>query len=391
VWPHRHRTVARSVARTALVAWLVATWGRAAGAQDAKDAKDARPGGRFRDPEDGAFDISTWLSGRTGFVPMVVPITEPALEYGAAAAVVYFHPRATVAGTRPAPPDLSVAGGMYTGSDSWGAVLGHLGYWRQDRIRYRGIAGHFSLNLDFYGVGGQLERPIAYNVRLTPLLQELSFRIGRTDLFVGGRYVYAKSAVDATLPIDLPAGVPAARESALGALGAVLLLDSRDNLFTPNRGVRVEASQLWYDDAFGGDYTYRYGRGSAFGYTPLGSRVVGALRVDARTVHGDAPFYALPYVDLRGVPALRYQNDAVLVLETEERWRVRGRWSLVGFGGVGATGDALDALSFDDAAWNAGLGGRYFIARKFGLHMGVDVARGPEQWAFYVVFGNTWR
>ncbi|MBP2689588.1 MAG: hypothetical protein H6Q83_1775, partial [Deltaproteobacteria bacterium] len=26
----------------------------------------------------------------------------------------------------------------------------------------------------------------------------------------------------------------------------------------------------------------------------------------------------------------------------------------------------------------------------FGLQMGVDVARGPEQWAIYVVFGNSW-
>ena len=29
-------------------------------------------------------------------------------------------------------------------------------------------------------------------------------------------------------------------------------------------------------------------------------------------------------------------------------------------------------------------------AREFGLQMGIDVARGPEQWAIYVVFGNSW-
>ena len=29
-------------------------------------------------------------------------------------------------------------------------------------------------------------------------------------------------------------------------------------------------------------------------------------------------------------------------------------------------------------------------AREFGLQMGIDVARGPEQWAIYVVFGNAW-
>jgi len=40
--------------------------------------------------------------------------------------------------------------------------------------------------------------------------------------------------------------------------------------------------------------------------------------------------------------------------------------------------------------WNAGGGFRYLTAREFGLQMGVDVARGPEQWAIYVVFGNSW-
>jgi hypothetical protein len=39
----------------------------------------------------------------------------------------------------------------------------------------------------------------------------------------------------------------------------------------------------------------------------------------------------------------------------------------------------------------AGGGGiRYLLARKFGLHYGVDVARGPEDWAIYFQFGSAW-
>ena len=44
----------------------------------------------------------------------------------------------------------------------------------------------------------------------------------------------------------------------------------------------------------------------------------------------------------------------------------------------------------DIGVWNAGGGFRYLTAREFGLQMGIDVARGPEQWAIYVVFGNSW-
>jgi hypothetical protein len=30
------------------------------------------------------------------------------------------------------------------------------------------------------------------------------------------------------------------------------------------------------------------------------------------------------------------------------------------------------------------------LARRYGLHMGIDVAVGPDEPIFYVVFGNAW-
>jgi len=66
------------------------------------------------------------------------------------------------------------------------------------------------------------------------------------------------------------------------------------------------------------------------------------------------------------------------------------RWSLVGFGGYGRAFESFDDMSKGASAWNAGMGFRYLTARLFGLKMGVDVARGPEQWAVYVVFGSSW-
>ena len=56
----------------------------------------------------------------------------------------------------------------------------------------------------------------------------------------------------------------------------------------------------------------------------------------------------------------------------------------------GKAADGFEALQDAETVWNAGGGFRYLTAREFGLQMGVDVARGPEQWAIYVVFGNSW-
>jgi hypothetical protein len=63
------------------------------------------------------------------------------------------------------------------------------------------------------------------------------------------------------------------------------------------------------------------------------------------------------------------------------------RWGVVGFAGYGQT---INDNTGGSKAWNAGGGFRYLIARLFGLKMGIDVARGPEDWAFYVVFGSAW-
>ena len=42
-------------------------------------------------------------------------------------------------------------------------------------------------------------------------------------------------------------------------------------------------------------------------------------RLDGRFANGDTPFYALPYIDLRGIPALRYQGEDGLMTEVEAR------------------------------------------------------------------------
>ena len=197
-------------------------------------------------------------------------------------------------------------------------------------------------------------------------------------MFADSRIRFADAPPDALLGSEA--------ESMVSGAGAVVTWDGRDTIFTPSQGTRAEVSFLWYDPAIGSDYQYWKLHAYQLGYFPVLPSLTVGLRVDAQLTGGDVPFYGLPYVRLRGVPALRYQGDSALVAETELRWDVVRRWSLVGFGGAGA----VDALR-DEVARSAGGGFRYLLARAFGLRMGIDVARGPEEWAFYVVFGNSWR
>jgi hypothetical protein len=113
-------------------------------------------------------------------------------------------------------------------------------------------------------------------------------------------------------------------------------------------------------------------------------------RLDGRFSAGDVPFYALPYVDLRGIPALRYQGKNVGVTELELRYNLTDRWALVGFGGVGKTADSLSSFFEGESESADGAGFRYLIAKEYGIYSGADIARGPEQWVFYLQTGSVW-
>lgn len=349
----------------------------------------------FKDPEDGAFDIGGWIATQTGVIPILSPVTEPAVGYGAALGLVLIH-GGGLGGLRDAPPgatgkpvtpDISAVAGVLTSNGTWAALAGHIGFWGGDRWRYKGAAGWISPRLDFYDASG---RAFGFNLDGLVIYQELLRRVGKTDLFLGGRFVY----LDATtrfagenLPPEIPRPEFRTRDS---GLGLVAEFDSRDNSFTPNRGVWVRASATFLGPYLGGDSVYqRYGV-NTFGFTDPTPRLVLGVTVRAATARGDVPFYALPFVRLRGVPVMRYQGETAVSVEGEVRFGLTKRWWLVGFGGSGWTDSGAYRMLKDDTVVAGGLGFRYLIARLLGLQMGLDVAKSPEDWAVYVVFGSSW-
>lgn len=376
--------------RAAAAALLLAA---AAAAQET--AAPAKPS-LFKDPKDGAFDISGWAATQTGVIPMISPITEPAVGYGALVYGILIHGGGFAAlekappgvTGKPVPPDISAGGGAYTENGTWMGFVGHLGFWGGDRWRYVGALARMSPNFDVYDGAGN-----AYGLNLDgwAVYQEVRRRVALTDLFVGARWVWT----DSTLTFDLGDSVPddfdrEGRKVRSSGLGLVAEYDTRDNIFTPNRGSQVKASATFFRDAIGSDRDYdRYTLDGTF-FLEADPRLVLSGRVRTQNVAGDEPFYARPYVRLRGVAAMRYQGETAVSVEGEARYGLTTRWWLVGFGGAGWT-DAGDVRVLEDESVTAGgVGFRYLIARALGLQMGVDVAKGPEEWVGYIIFGTAW-
>lgn len=355
-------------------------------------------------PEDGKFDVSAYLSTKYGFMPIPIIVTEPAIGYGGGLNLMFLHDSLASSVKRKSPPSISGVTLAATENDTRFGAGYHFGFWKEDSIRTTTAVGAMDLNIDFYlrnlGINMNLKGNAAY--------QEVMYRIGESDFFLGGNYLYVdfeSKRNDGELPILDPFFE---RELKMGAFAAVAQYDTRDTIFTPTKGLFAKGTVRRTDEKFGGNENFwRYGA-KAFYFHPLSDKLILGLRLEGEAVYasdGDnIPYVSYPSIDIRGISAMRYQGENMVLGEMQLRWEFVDRWNLVLFGGSGkvfgdennfepGTGVLKEYVSFKDAPAHAagGMGFRYELARKFGLWGGLDFATSEENdFAFYITIGSAW-
>lgn len=358
----------------------------------------------FTDPEDGMFDVSHWLAEKKGFFPVPIIITEPAIGFGLGAALVFLHdplagrvpdgetydPQSKDAEGKLIPPSISALFGMYTENDTWMAGGAHMGVWKNDNIRYTGALATGSVNIKFYR--NVLGSDIAINSNIEPdiLFQGLKFRLAGSKFFAGVSYLLLDTDNEISLSNIDPSFKNSTRDA---AVIFSLDYDSRNTIFTPTDGISSSIEATLFREAVGSDTDFDKYKAKIYYFTPMTENFVLGLRGDVETINGDSgdiPFYMYPFVNLRGIPVMRYQGETVGVAEAELGWNFTSRWTVLGFGGAGRTTGVIDNDEIT-TVYSKGLGIRYFVARRFGAHVGFDIAKGPEDTAFYIQFGHAWR
>jgi len=347
------------------------------------------------DSTDHAFDMSKYLATRIGIMPVPTIITEPAVGYGGGLGLIYFHRSKYERETgdfKKFPPSLSMLGGIYTQNGTWAIMAAHQGSYKKDQIRYLGAIGYTNVNLRFYGTGKLFEgRGIDFNLNGFLLFQELSFRIKKTNLFIGANYTFFGSQARFNTDLDIPGLDEISKDIDLGGANVLFQFDTRDNIFTPDKGLFAAFEAGYYGPELGGDRSYQNLKLRSYYWTPFFTdKLTAGFRFTGQYRWGDVPFYSLPYIQLRGIPAMRYQGSVALVGETEWRWDFWRRWSIVGFTGSGWVANEWNELQLDLAKITYGTGFRYFIARAYGMHMGLDFAWGPEEFVWYITLGTAW-
>lgn len=353
----------------------------------------------LKDSIDGAIDLSDYIIYAHGFIVVPTIITEPALGgIGGAVVPIFLKKHAPVIDEngkkRFINPDITGGIGMYTGNKSWMVGAFRSSTLIKPRILYRVMAGYGDMNLSFYeNLPNGNDKEFKLNFKSTVFYTQWLKQFRNAKWSAGPQYLFLNS--DITLPdlnLNLPPSFvkPNDFNSLVSQFGGAIQFDGRDNIFTPDKGVRIQSDFFWSDNAIGSDYDAWRVNLSAIGYYPISRKLIGGLRLEGEQAFGSPPFYLLPGINLRGIPAARYMGKTSIVTEVELRWDLYRRWSLMGYGGLASAFNDWDKAFAKPVVYNYGSGFRYLVARKFKLRMGIDVAKGPEQWAYYIVFGSNW-
>jgi hypothetical protein len=365
----------------------------AAAGEPSRSAAAADTSSKFRSAEDGWLDISGFIDQSYGFAPLLIPITEPAVGYGLAGGLAFIDKPRGEAQAGFGRPNITVVGGLGTENGTWGVMAGDSRNWLNERVQTLAGVVYASVNLEFSGIGEDAalkDHPLSYTLEPLGGMAQGEYRLGDSRVWVGIGYALATTKVMFDAPAATPGLPDFERDSRVGGLRPSINYDSRENIFTPTRGTYLEAGAGVFSQALGGDGEFQRVSLTAIQFVPLHPKLTFGVRGGATFSFGDVPFYLRPFVVLRGVPVMRYQGEHTAEVETELRWQFWKRFSLVGFAGYGAAWNDFERFDETLTVIAGGTGFRYELARRYGLHMGLDVAFGPDVTAMYIQFGSAW-
>ena len=293
-------------------------------------------------------------------------------------------------------PWMAGAAAFATQNGSWGGLAFHEARPGDDAWRLQAAAGYIDLRYDYYGSGE--DSPL----RDDPVELRQRVAIGAVAALKRfGDYAYIGPVVTwrgiRTSPDD-PGPLGLELEQSVWGLGLKSLYDSRDEQFSPSRGLNAELrllEQSATDTTIGGfelpDERYERAEAICNAYRPLAAATVLAGRATVQWVSEDTPFYDQPFLgrgaDLRGYSG-QYRDRTLGAVQAELRQGLPNRFGINAFAGVGAVAPSFAELA--TSSLHPSLGGSltYMVAPSNRINARLDAAWGDQGWTVYLAVGD---
>ncbi len=289
---------------------------------------------------------------------------------------------------RVSPPSMLSFLGLYSNTDSYLLAAPVKLFLREDTWRVSGAYARFRINYDFdYEIDGE-EVGLAYTELRDTYFLALSRKVYR-DFYVGFLYM----GWDTRFRLGDEEGTPGGFTRSVfeqdgitggfeSSLGFVLSYDTRDYPYYPTRGINASVRPKFFGESLGGESDYTDVDYAINGYHSAGAGSVLAWRVSGGSASGDVPFGGYQSYgvrnSLRGYAAGKYRGPHMFAAQVEYRWRLRGRWGLVGFVGSGRVWGDEEETSFGNSEWLPSIGGgiRFMVLEERKINIRVDYGWG---------------
>ncbi|MBC3539706.1 BamA/TamA family outer membrane protein [Rufibacter sediminis] len=246
----------------------------------------------------------------------------------------------------------------------------------------------------FFGIGNNSpdEAEEAYTSRTFNFFGQFEQAVYK-KVYLGARYEFKKE----TIPEVEPEG-QLSQKSIIGSdgviasgFGPVLMVDSRNNAYTPSKGVYHQFTALFFGKYLGGEDNFtRYKLDLRKYMSGIGPGVL-AVQGLFTFVVGDAPFQYLSPLGgvnvMRGFLEGRFRDEDAVVIQADYRFPIKGRIGGALFGGAGQVSKRIQDFAADEFHLGGGAGLRYKL-NKEGMVVRGDVAFSEQGMFLYFSFAE---
>ena len=276
---------------------------------------------------------------------------------------------------------------VFMGTDlNWDGGRSHAGIfpnYMKFPDQYYGIGRDVSLDDEEDYTPEQINLELKYDREVLGHLRPgLYYRIQRHRL--------AEVDPDGVLAGDSVLGVD---NSTVSLPGISLAWDTRDNLWSPSRGLWMQVNARTSSGSFGSDFSFNQIIADFRGYLTLGKNSVLAAQLLGTGLDGDPAFFSLPVLGgedgLRGYRGGLYRDKTRALGRIEyRRDRMVGRFGGVLFAGIGDVAPDVGRLTLAGNLWSAGFGVRYLWDEAEKLKIRLDFGWGNGDSGFYLTLGE---
>ncbi|MCB5260538.1 MAG: BamA/TamA family outer membrane protein [Candidatus Cloacimonetes bacterium] len=246
----------------------------------------------------------------------------------------------------------------------------------------------------FYGTGNFTEADVSESFTSTTYSTESSVRYYLAkNILASMQFDYGKHQIKEMKESGFLNSyqMPGKDNEQFAGIGGAIIFDTTSGGYYPEKGIKLELKQIWYESALGSDRTWQKKTFDTRIYVPWGQQNVFAVQSDLEINSGDVPFYMYSELGkrLRAYDTKRFIDELRLSQRIEQRSfpfseGMLSRLGFVVFAETGQVAQALEDVKLKHWHLSLGTGIRFSILPAERLNLRADIGFGKDSINFII-------